>query len=205
MALLVGSAAAFTRSERLKLTPSPISRAKFERHLSPTCGCPHATSTLSLQLRSPESLDVSIVDSDGAHVATLAESKDLPAGLASFDWKGRADDGQVVSDGVYRLKVRIENDRRTILIPKTVLVDTTPPRLRIVEAVSGIDGVQVRYRTDKDARVIMLRSGKRVARGSRGRVSWQPMEVPVSAEGLTLVAVDRAGNRSEPVPVVVTS
>jgi FlgD Ig-like domain len=204
LALLIGSAAAFTRSERLKLEPSPVANPKFDRHLSPTCGCPHAASTLSLLLKSPETLDASVVDSDGAHIATLAESQDLPAGRASFDWDGRADDGQVVPEGLYRLKVRLENDRRTILIPKTVLVDTTAPRLRIIEAVSGVDGLQVRYKTNEDARVILLLNGKKVERGSGGRVTWQPMGAAASTEGLTLVAVDRAGNRSDPVPVVAT-
>jgi hypothetical protein len=181
-----------------------VAQPEFDRHLSPRCGCLHATSTLSLLLKRPETLDASVVDSDGAHVATLAESQDFPAGRASFDWDGRGDDGQVVPDGLYRLKVRLENDRRTILIPKTVLVDTTAPRLRIIEAVSGVDGLQVRYKTNEDARVTLLLNGKKVERGRRGGVTWQPMGVAASTEGLTLVAVDRAGNRSQPVPVVAT-
>ena len=73
VALLVGSAAAFTRTERLKLAQSPVAKPKFERHLSPACGCSHATASLSLLLRRPERLDVSVIDSDGGHVATLAE------------------------------------------------------------------------------------------------------------------------------------
>src|SRR4029079_16095636 len=53
VALFVGSAAAFTGTERLKLAASPVAKPLFERHLSPTCGCTHATSTLSLLLRRP--------------------------------------------------------------------------------------------------------------------------------------------------------
>ena len=204
VALLVGSAAAFTRSERLKLAASPLGKPKFERHLSPTCDCRHATASLSFLLRRPERLDVSVVDSDGGHVATLAEAQDQRAGRVGFEWDGRDDSGQVVPDGLYLLKIRLERDRRTILIPKTILVDTAAPQVRILDAVSGVDGVQVRYRTNETARAILVLDGKKVARGSKGQVSWQPQVTPPT-EGLTLVAVDRAGNRAEPVPVTLAT
>ncbi len=179
VALLVGSAAAFTRTERLKLAASPVAKPLFERHLSPTCGCTHATSTLSLLLRRPERLDVSVVDSDGAHVATLADAQDSKAGRVSYEWNGRGDDGQIVPDGLYRLKVRLEHDRRTILIPKTILVDTMPPHLRILEAVTTDEGLAVRYRTNEGVRLHLLLDGKKVAHSAKrtagiGRITWAP-------------------------------
>jgi len=204
VALLVGSAAAFTRTERLKLALSPVAKPKFERHLSPTCDCPHATAQLSLLLRRPERLDVSVVDSDGARVTTLVEANNARAGRVAFAWDGRDDSGEVVPNGLYRLKVRLERDRRTILIPKTILVDTAPPRMQILEAVAGVDGVQVRYRASEAARAILLLDGKKVGHGSKGQVTWQPPGIPPAA-GLTLVAIDKAGNRSEPVPVSVAT
>jgi hypothetical protein len=209
VALLVGSAAAFTRTERLKLAASPVAKPQFERHLSPTCGCTHATSTLSLLLRRPERLDVSVVDSDGAHVATLADAQDSKAGRVSYEWDGRGDDGEVVPDGLYRLKVRLEHDRRTILLPKTVLVDSTPPQVRVLEAVTTNDGVAVRYRVNEGVRMHLLFDGKKVARDRKrtegiGRLIWQPPGIAPTS-GLTLVAVDKASNRSEPVPVSVAT
>ena len=186
-----------------------MAKPKFERHLSPTCGCAHERAELTLTLRSPERLGVSVVDSDGAHVATLATSQDLPAGRASFDWDGRADDGRIVPDGRYRLKVRLENDRRTILIPKTILVDTVSPTVRVVDAVSTDEGLLVRYKTSEAVRAFLLLDGKRVAHAERkdpgtGRITWdEPGAQPTA--GLTLVAVDRSGNRSEPVPVLAAS
>jgi flagellar hook capping protein FlgD len=208
VALLVGSAAAFTRTERLKLAASPVAKPQFERHLSPACDCPHSVVQLSLLLRRPETLDVSVVDSDGDHVATLAEGDDAEAGRVSFEWDGRNDDGDVVPDGLYRLKLRLEHDRRTILIPKTVLVDTAPPRVRVLRAVAGPDGIAVRYRTNEGARVSLLRNGKKVAHGGRrsggaGRLLMNSMGIPDPLNGFTLVAVDRAGNRAAPLPVDV--
>jgi hypothetical protein len=208
LVLLIGSAAAFARTERLKLAPSPVAKPKFDRHLSPTCECPHAKAQLSLLLRNPERLDVSVVDSEGAHIAGIAGAQDLPAGRASFEWDGRDDEGQVVPDGLYRLKVRLENDRRTILIPNTIVVDTLPPRIRVLHASAGPDGVGVRYRTNEGARVFLLLNGKKVAHGVRrsagvGRLLTDPMGIPNPLNGFTLVAVDRAGNRAEPLPVDV--
>jgi hypothetical protein len=209
LALLVGSAAAFARTERLKLAPSPVAQPKFGRYFSPTCGCKHAIVQLSLLLRGPEELDVSVVDSDGAHVATLAEGQDAKAGRVSYEWNGRGEDGQVVADGRYRLKLRLENDRRTILIPKTILVDTEPPHVRILEAVATSEGIVVRYRTKEGVRARLLLDGKNVAHSGRGtgrvgRLTWQPPGA-APASGLTLVAVDKAGNRSEPVPLSVAT
>ena len=209
VALLVGSAAAFTRSERLKLAASPVAKPQFERHLSPTCGCKHATSTLSLLLRRPERLDVSVVDAEGTHVATLADAQDSDAGRVFYEWNGRDDDGRVAPDGLYRLKVRLEHDRRTILIPKTILVDSTPPRVRILEAVTTGEGVSVRYRTNEGVRVHLLLDGKKVAHERKrtdgiGRVTWQPPGIAPTS-GLTLVAVDRSGNRADPEPVFVAT
>jgi flagellar hook capping protein FlgD len=209
VALLVGSAAAFTRSERLKLAASPLGKPKFERHLSPTCDCRHATASLSFLLRRPERLDVSVVDSDGEHVATLADGEEFDAGTVSFEWGGKDDDGQAASDGLYRLRVRLERDRRNILIPKTIAVDTGPPQLRLLEAVTRDQGVLVRYETSEGARVRVLSDGEQVASGERssagvGRITWTPAGAPPAGR-LKLVAVDRSGNRSEPVQFSVAS
>jgi hypothetical protein len=209
VALLVGSAAAFTRSERLKLAASPVGKPKFDRRLSPACGCAYAASSLSFLLRRPERLDVSVVDSDGGHVATLADAQESEAGTVSFEWDGRDDKGQVAPDGRYRLKVRLERDRRTILIPKTILVDTAPPQVGIVEAVTTEDGVLVRYRTDEAVRVRVLLDDEKIASDSRlkpgvGRVTWEPAGTP-PASGVTFVAVDRSGNRTEPLPVSIAT
>ena len=209
VALLVGSAAAFTRSERLKLSASPLAKPEFGRHISPTCGCSRAASSLSFLLRRSERLDVSVVDSDGGHVATLADAQESEAGNVSFEWDGRDDEGQIVPDGRYRLKVRLERDRRTILIPKTIVVDTAPPQVRIVEAVTTEAGVLVRYRTNEGVRVRLLLDDKKIAGDIRlkpgvGRVTWETAGTP-PASGVTLVAVDRSGNRTKPVPVSIAT
>ncbi len=67
----------------------------------------------------------------------------------------------------------------------------------------------VRYRTNEGVRVRLLLDDKKVARDSRaksgvGRVTWEPPGSPPTS-GVTLVAVDRSGNRAEPVPVSIAT
>ena len=129
VALLVGSAAAFTRTERLKLAPSPVAKPRFDRQLYPDCGCKDRRARLSVLFRRPEQVDVSIVNIDGAHVATLARRKPVLAGRTSFVWRGRDDTGKTVRRGRYRLQIRLVSARRTILIPTTIVVrPQTSPR-----------------------------------------------------------------------------
>ena len=199
--LLLGSVAAFTRTERLKLAPAPVAKPHYDRHFSPVCGCKRATSHLAFELRRAERIDVSVVDADGDHVATLAQGLDAPAGRVTLEWDGRRDDGQVAPDGLYRLKVRLEADRRSILVPKPIHVDTTPPVARLLGVRSG-PGLDVRYSSDETARALLLVDGKVVLRGKprrqgTSRLRWAGPLQPGTHEA-TVALVDLAGNRSEP-------
>ena len=205
--LLIGSVAAFTRTEKLKLAAAPVVKPQFDRHISPVCGCRTSTAGLSFLLRRAERIDVSVVDADGGHVVTLVQGKDEPAGRVSLDWNGRGADGQVVPDGVYRLKVRLERDRRTILIPMTIHVDTTAPHGRILSVQSGA-GLDVRYTSSETARALLLLDGKVALRGKQrrpgtARLHWEG-PLPPGSHAITIVLVDQAGNRSQPTqPVAV--
>jgi hypothetical protein len=208
LVLLGGSVAAFAWTEKLKLNPVPVTKVRFERHLSPTCGCRRATSRLIFRLRHPERLDVSIVDADGAHVATLAQGQDVPEGRVTFKWNGRDENGRVVPDGSYRAKVRLEHARRTILIASLIHVDTVPPHARVL-ALHGGAGVDLRYLSTEAARPLLLVDGKVVFRGERtpsgrARLEWPGPWPGPGPYTVMLVLVDRAGNRSPPTkPIVV--
>ena len=129
LALVAASAAAFTVTERLKLERSPITAPRFDRQFSPVCDCPTAVARLRLLFRKAETVDATVVDSQGNAVRTLASGEAVPAGRHTFLWDGRDDDGELVPDGVYRLRLRLERVGRTIAVPTTIRVDTTPPRV----------------------------------------------------------------------------
>ena len=202
LVLLVGSVAAFAWTEKLTLKPAPVSKSHFIRHFSPTCGCHRSVTRLTFRSRGPERVDVTIVDADGDYIATLAEGKEIPEGHVSFTWDGRTSDGQIAPDGLYRAKVRLHDARRTLLIPAAIHVDTMAPKVSNVSVEAGT-GADVRYSSTEAARPILLVDGKVVFRGQRkhagtARMRWPgPWPEPGTHE-VTLVLVDRAGNRSEP-------
>lgn len=213
VALLVGSVAAFSYTEKLKLTRSPVGVPRFDRWLNPECECPQERVDLSFLLRKPQRIDVDVVDADGRSVRVLAAGEQLPAGRVEYAWDGRDDQGAVAPDGPYRVRVRLLDDRRTIVIPLEVRVDTRPPRVTGVRGPAAAtvgEAVEIRLRTDEFGTPLVVVDGAVVARGPAGlpglrRVLWTP-----SAPGSFRVAVameDRAGNTSEPagdVTVVVT-
>jgi hypothetical protein len=216
VALLVGSAAAFTRTERLKLRPGPIGKPDYLRHFSPTCGCPRSKARFSFLLRQADTLDVHVVDSDGKDVATLAHRLDRPAGTVELTWDGRDSSGAVAPDGIYRLRIHLRHARRSILVPTTTQLDTAPPRVWLLPlakttlspGTSGAAGtLDVRLRSSEPGRALLLVDGRpasrsRSLRGRRATLRWDGTihgnPVAPGAHQLTLVAIDRAGNRSRP-------
>jgi hypothetical protein len=210
--LLVGSVAAFTYTQRLKLERSPVGTARFDRWLSPECDCPRATAMLSFQLRERERIDATIVDADGDFVKMLLASSEERAGQVRTEWDGRDEAGRVVPDGEYRVRVRMRDKRRTIVIPVDIHVDTVPPRARLL-GVSGTtlapgDRIFLDYETNEFGRPLLLVDGKPAAGGPEREpagvktLTWAGRALrkllPPGIYSVSLVVEDRAGNRSEP-------
>ena len=210
--LLVVSVAAFTYTQKLKLERSPVGTARFfERWLSPDCECPRETTRLTFQLRERERIDATIVDADGDFVTTLLVGSEQGPGRVKTEWDGRDEAGRVVSDGDYRVRVRMRDERRTIVIPVEIHVDTVPPRARLLGVSSTTlargEKIQLDYETDEFGRPILLVDDEPAVAGVqrqpgpgtvdwRGRVRRAPL--PPGLYSVSLVVVDRAGNRSEP-------
>jgi len=72
---------------------------------------------------------VSVVSSDGEVVDTLVSDRTLSAyrNLRVL-WKGRTASGGRARDGSYRFRVTLRRQGRSILLPRAVRLDTTPPR-----------------------------------------------------------------------------
>jgi hypothetical protein len=219
--LLLATAAAFAVAERLKLQRAPVTAPRFERVVGPTCRCEHATATLRVRLRARETIDASIVDADGEHVRTLASALRRPRGNVRFTWNGRDDDGDVVRDGVYRLRLGLRERDRSIVIPTPIRVDATPPRVDLVDLRPRVfspdgdgrgDRVLYRYRASEGARARVYVDAVPAVRGrfwraGPGRVRWWARGKdglwPPGSYRTWLTALDRAGNESEPSRTVV--
>lgn len=111
--------------------------------------------TVGFDLTERAEVSFSIVDVNGAPVRELLDEVEL-AGDAKhrYSWDGRDDDGAVVPDGTYRMRVSRRKEGRIVNSYKTIEVDTEPPRVRlaattpsIVDPSSGEPvAIRVRYR-----------------------------------------------------------
>lgn len=210
LALLVGCAAAFTYTEALKLETKPIGRGRVDRWFSPVCECPQETARVSFLVREPVRIDVRVVDEDGDVVRTLASGVRRQPGRAAFTWDGRDDTGRVAPDGEYRVRVRLLDERRTIVIPEGMNLDTKAPRVQLHGATPSTlvfgDTLEVRYSSSEAGAPVLVVEGDPVLQASVRRSGSRTVRWPDVLAELTLApgtplafaVVDRAGNISEP-------
>ena len=185
-ALLIASGLAFAITERLKLTPSPILGTEVpNKFFSPVCECNTDVAIIRFRLRTRDTIDVEILDRGGNVVRTLARKQPEAAGRVEFIWDGRDESGAVAPEGVYKPRVRLAAQRRTITLPNPFSLDVTRPKF-VASAVRPLvfspdgDGrnevVLARYRLSERAQVSLIIDGRRqvLKRGSQpvGVVQW---------------------------------
>ena len=214
LALLAATAVAFGVTERLKLERSPIAAPEITKVFSPVCECDEETATIAFRLRERDTVSVSIVDDDLEVVRRLVVRRPVAATRFETTWDGRDESGEVVPEGQYRPRLRLEGDRRTIVLPNQIRVDTTPPRVLDADFASvGFspdgdgrkDKLTVRYRFSERAHGLLYLRERRVVRTLRQRpvskLDWHgrvdERALPAGDYSFTLAAEDTAGNVSE--------
>jgi hypothetical protein len=205
--LLGGSAAAFAVTERLKLERSPILGTHVGKVVSPASGRPVS---IKFRLRKSDSLSLAIVDSSDHVVRALVSSHYARSGLQKYFWYGRDDTANPVHDGVYKPRVHLASEHRTILLPNPIVVDTKVPDIALTRAslkVVSPDGdarddyLTVFFKTSEPARAELYSNGHLVVKLKSfeahslkwGRRNGMPTKPGLYR--LRLRAVDQAGNR----------
>jgi FlgD Ig-like domain len=213
LALLGATAAAFAVTERLKLERSPVTGTRVDRVFSPVCECARDVAVISIVLRRRETVTLDILNRDGRSIRTIVSKLREPAGRVSYTWDGRDNLERVVPEGVYRPRVQLERNGRTIVLPNPIRVDATAPVIRLVSIVPRVfspdsdgsrDRVTVSYRIDERARAVMLVDGRQRVQSKfrrlEGKLVWfgrvDGRVVRPGIYEIRLRAVDRAGNRS---------
>ena len=213
LALLGATAAAFAVTERLKLERSPVTGTRVDRVFSPVCECARDVAVISIVLRRRETVTLDILNRDGRSIRTLVQDLREPAGRVSYTWDGRDNLERVVAEGVYRPRVQLERNGRTIVLPNPIRVDTTAPLIRLLRVFPRVfspdsdgsrDRVTASFRIDERARAVMLVDSRQRAqskfRGVEGNLVWfgrvNGRVVRPGVYEIRLRAVDRAGNRS---------
>jgi hypothetical protein len=221
--LLGGTAAAFAVTQGLKIEPSPILAPHIDKVFSPVCDCVTRLAGIQFKLRKPDRVRLEIVDGDGDVVRTLVPGRRLRSGTVTYTWNGRDDQGRFVGEGVYKPRVHLTDQHRTIDLPNEMRVDTTVPKIALVSVAPRAispdgdgrhDRVVVAYKTNEPAHGVLLVDGTRVVftrrQQQRSSLDWNGrVHGKVLAPGvhrLQLAAEDRAGNLSaagKPFDVIV--
>lgn len=209
--LLIATAAAFAITERLKLVKSPITGTRISKVFSPTCGCARGKANISVKLRRGDTVTIEILDSTLRPVRLLVGSEPVPRGRSVFRWDGRTNAGVRAPEGVYRVQIHLDRQRRTILFPDRVVLDVSPPNVLDAQANRSQlspdgdtlgDAVSIRYRLSKQAHALVYLGDRRIirsrARRPEGSVVWTGrLDGAVLKPGtytLSVGAVDLAGN-----------
>jgi flagellar hook assembly protein FlgD len=209
--LLAATAAAFAITERLKLTKSPINGVKVvHEYVSPAA---HSVAVIRIRTRKTDRITATIRSSGGSEVDTLGYRVLEPHGWHAFTWNGLDDAGARAQDGTYHLEVHFESQRRTILLPNPIVLETKLPAVLDAGAVRPAfspdgdhqsDTVTIHYKLSEDAHVVVFVNGRRIIRGrssrSKDKVAWNGKVdgrlLPPGTYVLTVSAVDPAGNRA---------
>jgi hypothetical protein len=210
--LLVATGAAFLRTESLKLETSPIRQTRVTKLFSPVCRCATSRARIAIRVAKPDVVSVSIEDDAGQDVRQLVAER--PAtGQIAFLWNGRDDAGQVVRDGAYRARVRLDLIEKTFLLPNLIWVDTKRPSLKVVSVAPRVfspdgdrrsDRIDVHYTVDERARAMLFVDRVRRVVGASlkpvGDLRWygkvDGQSLPAGRYRLRVQAVDLAGNTS---------
>jgi hypothetical protein len=149
--LFLATGGAFVATQRLKRSTPIVERVFFYQWVSPNRDGRKDEVKLRFDLPRAQRVTVSLVNAAGDVVRTLAEDRFLGEGTKSFTWDGRTDGGIVAPDGIYRLRIGLREEGRSVTAPRVLHVDTTPPRPRIVAVtpptlVPGTSGPRSRAR-----------------------------------------------------------
>jgi hypothetical protein len=202
--LLGGTAAAFAVTQGLKLDRTPIFDTEVGKLVSPRSG---VRAEIAFRLREADAITVAVADDEGEVVRMLQPRRRVPAGRFAFEWDGRDDAGRALPEGEYRPRIRLSDERQTILLPNDIELDTTAPtfefgivRPRVISPDGDRRAETIRVRFSSGERVhalLFVNEKRRVRTRARdsGEIRWgAPLRS--GRYRLQLAAEDRAGNVS---------
>jgi flagellar hook capping protein FlgD len=219
LGLLGGTAAAFAVTEHLKLERSPIYQTRVDKVFSPVCRCSTSKASIAFRLRKADRVTV-VIERSGTIVRTIVADRAAPRGKFSVRWDGLRDDGRLAGDGVYKPRVHLARQHRTIVLPNPFRLDTEPPQVTVLGWIPRRhvltpdrnfrhERLEVRYRVSEPAHVVLYVNGERRYRSQTqqltGAARWfgrvNGRGVRAGSYRITLAARDLAGNLSPQVRV----
>jgi hypothetical protein len=221
VALLAATAGAFALTQGAKTELVPIYRTHVDHVFSPDCNCPTNAAGIDFSLRKRERLTVWLLHG-GERVRTLVSGREYTRGRVRLEFDGVDDHGLTLPQGSYRPVVHLASEHRTIELPNTIVLDTTPATVRIPHRIythispdgdGHRDRFTVRYSVSEPAHGILIVDGHRVEfthfEPLRGVLTWNgkigSRTVRAGNHVLEVSAQDLAGNRTKPFPFAVVA
>ena len=216
-AVLVASAfAAFFVAQQLKSSPSVVQSFKLKYPVvSPNGDGRLDRERVTFRLKRADTVDVAVVDEQGDEVRELASGRRLEAYrqlLPSLSWDGLDEDGRPAPDGVYRVRVTLRGEGRSVTVPKAFLVDRTAPAPQILsigpdpgrgpELLPHPGGAPARIRLaapSRSGRLLVFRMWP----GAPARAA--ALAIPDGARLVTWDGTDDAGRPVAPAPYLVVA
>jgi hypothetical protein len=128
--LLVGATfGAFFVAQNLKSEPSVVRAKGIARHFSPNGDGVRDVNAFSVITRKTDDVTVGIVDADGDEIRRLVSAREARAfSPLRISWDGRTDTRVRAPDGVYRVRIGLRRQGRSVVVPVAMRLDTRPPR-----------------------------------------------------------------------------
>jgi hypothetical protein len=126
--LILATVAAFAYAQRLKRDPLVVDRVVFAHHFAPvTAHCELKSLRIKFRTTTSNHATVQIVRPGGRLVATLARDRFFKRySYHVLHWSGTTDAGATVRSGNYRLRVKLQGEGRTLVLPGTIRVELPP-------------------------------------------------------------------------------
>lgn len=227
--LVAATGAAFFVAQDLKTGPSILQQVGVYPVVSPNGDGRKDGARISFKTRETDDVTVEVVDEDGDVVREILDRRIEAYTPTQIRWDGRGESRSVVPDGLYRYRVTLRRQGRSITVPRAFRIDTTPPRPRILgigpvatprpqpELLPTVDGEPARVTFEAAGsrpRILLFRTGP-----GRPRPAMAPVELEDGATqwtwdgtvggrrvspGTYLVVVevrDQAGNIGTSVPL----
>lgn len=165
--------------------------------ISPNGDGTQDTTSLSYALSEEATVTVEVVNADGVVVKTLTAAEHRPAGQYVVLWDGADDDGRVVADGRYSLRVTAKGTARAAVQSADVQVDTQPPPLRLtnLEGVARVasPGLTIEGVTEPGAVVYQAGNAEAITVDANGFFKIE-RQLTEGVNILEILASDAAGN-----------
>ncbi|MEA2153972.1 MAG: hypothetical protein QOE11_112 [Solirubrobacteraceae bacterium] len=128
--LVCATFGAFFVAQELKSTPPLVQDVKVTPFFSPNRDGRFDRARASFLLKRTDDVTVTVIDRAGDEVRQLRNNRRLPLHQRmAIVWDGRDTARRTVPDGVYRIRVSLRRQGRSVTLPRNIRKDTRPPNV----------------------------------------------------------------------------